>query len=213
MTAVRRWARIFVYVSGAAIALVSTVGQAEATPKEEAARAETSRGAAAYNLGHYDEAAQHYEEAYRLIQDPTLLFNIGQSYRLAGKTDKAIVAYRSYLRTAPDDAPARAQVERRVKELEQAALPAAAPVRTEVHPPSLASPPPPLTAAAPPTTALAFEPSPPTTDSPDSPIYKRWWFWGGIVALAAGTTAILLTGGHAASPTRGNTDPGVVTLR
>jgi len=90
-----------------------------AGPKEDAARAEVAAGTAAYNLGYYDDAARHYEEAYRQVPDPALLFNIGQAYRLAGKPDRAIVAYRSYLRTAPADAANRGQVEKRIPELEK----------------------------------------------------------------------------------------------
>ena len=84
----------------------------------EAARLATKRAAAAYNLGHYDEAASLYEEAYKLVPDPILLYDLGQSYRQADKLDKALIAYRSYLRTAPQDAPNREQVKKLVAELE-----------------------------------------------------------------------------------------------
>ena len=84
----------------------------------EAARVATKKATAAFNLGHYDEAASMYEEAYRLVPDPILLYDLGQSYRQANKLDKALTAYRSYLRTAPDDAPNRAKVQQWVGELE-----------------------------------------------------------------------------------------------
>jgi tetratricopeptide (TPR) repeat protein len=84
----------------------------------EAARIATKQATAAYNLGHYDEAASLYEEAYRRVPDPILLYDLGQSYRQADKLDKALTAYRSYLRTAPDDAPNRAKVQQWVGELE-----------------------------------------------------------------------------------------------
>ena len=76
-----------------------------AGPQENLARDQVKQAAAAYNLGHFDEAAEHYEEAYRLVPDPILLFNIAQSYRLGGKPDKALNAYRSFLRTSGPDAP------------------------------------------------------------------------------------------------------------
>jgi hypothetical protein len=78
-----------------------------------------SKATAAYNLGYYEDAARHYEEAYRLILDPTLLFNIGQAYRLAGKPERAITAYRSFLRTESGDATTRALVEKRIQELDK----------------------------------------------------------------------------------------------
>jgi len=84
----------------------------------EAARIATKQASAAYNLGHYDEAASLYEEAYKHVPDPILLYDLGQSYRQAEKLDKALTAYRSYLRTAPEDAPNRERVKQWVAELE-----------------------------------------------------------------------------------------------
>ena len=86
--------------------------------EREAARIATKQATAAYNLGHYDEAASLYEDAYKLVPDPILLYDLGQSYRQANKLDKALTAYRSYLRTAPDDAPIRAKVQQWVDDLE-----------------------------------------------------------------------------------------------
>jgi len=84
----------------------------------EAARVATKQASAAYNLGQYDEAASLYEEAYKHVPDPILLYDLGQSYRQANKLDKALTAYRSYLRTAPEDAPNRERVKQWVAELE-----------------------------------------------------------------------------------------------
>jgi hypothetical protein len=104
------------------LVVLLTAHMAWAGPTEdsdrEAARIATKQATAAYNLGHYDEAASQYEEAYRRVPDPILLYNLGQSYRQADKLDKALTAYRSYLRTAPDDAPNRAKVQQWVGELE-----------------------------------------------------------------------------------------------
>jgi hypothetical protein len=98
-------------------ARVAWAGQSEDSDRE-AARIATKQATAAYNLGHYDEASSLYEEAYKRVPDPVLLYNVGQSYRQADKLDKALTAYRSYLRTAPDDAPNRGRVEAWVRELE-----------------------------------------------------------------------------------------------
>src|SRR3954469_19888538 len=91
----------------------------------------------AYNLGNYDEAAARYEAAYRLVQDPALLFNIGQAFRLAGRTDKALAAYKGFLRTAPAGDPNRPAVRGGVAERERALRAA------EAHPPPEPPPPPP----------------------------------------------------------------------
>ncbi|MDZ4695428.1 MAG: tetratricopeptide repeat protein [Deltaproteobacteria bacterium] len=73
---------------------------AEASPKQEAIEY-ARKGNVAYNLGNYDEAAEQYEQAYRLVQDPNILFNIAQSYRLSNHPDKALASFKGFLRTAP----------------------------------------------------------------------------------------------------------------
>ncbi len=67
----------------------------------EQAREHYRKGTVAYDLQHYQEAAQEYEAAFRLKDDPAILFNLGQAYRLAGEYEKAIGFYRAYLRRSP----------------------------------------------------------------------------------------------------------------
>jgi tetratricopeptide (TPR) repeat protein len=104
----------------ATLLLMSHRVSAESTPDSdrEVARIATKQAAAAYNLGDYSEAASLYEKAYKLVPDPILLYDIGQSYRQGNKLDKALIAYRSYLRTAPENAPNREQVKKLIDELE-----------------------------------------------------------------------------------------------
>jgi tetratricopeptide (TPR) repeat protein len=177
--------------------------------QEAAAREQVKQATTAYNLGHFDEASQHYEEAYRLVQDPVLLFNIGQSYRLGEKPEKAITAYRSYLRTAGPDAPNRAVVEKHIAELKRqldedksaAAEPAQAPPVPTVTPAATAP------AVAPPIDLTALPPAPatspaadvtvttkatPSSEASSTPFYKTWWFWTGVgAAVVAGTVTAL----------------------
>lgn len=87
---------------------------------KDSAREYSRRASVAYNLGHYDEAADLYESAYRLVQDATLLFNIGQSSRLAGRPERALAAYKGFLRTAAPDDPNRAAVEVHAADMEKA---------------------------------------------------------------------------------------------
>ena len=84
---------------------------------KDAARAEWHQGGVAYNLGHYDEAAKHYEAAYTLVQDPAFLFNIAQSYRKGGKLDQSLDRYRAFLRTTSADASNRDTAEKFVEEI------------------------------------------------------------------------------------------------
>src|SRR5688500_8265976 len=102
----------------ASLVLLASIS-AWAGPNEDAARESTRKATVAYNLGSYEEAAGHYQAAYRLVQDPILLFNLGQSWRLGGQPERALAAYRSYLRTAPPNAQQRELVQRRIEELEQ----------------------------------------------------------------------------------------------
>jgi tetratricopeptide (TPR) repeat protein len=90
---------------------------AKAAKESAAARAERSSGIVALNLGRYDEAAQHFEAAYTLTQDPALLFSLGQAYRLAGKQEKALAAYNSFLRASTYSPRNRSQYEMTASEI------------------------------------------------------------------------------------------------
>jgi tetratricopeptide (TPR) repeat protein len=186
---------------GILVLIIAASPLAVAGPREEAAKESTKKGTAAYNLGSYDEAAKNYEEAYRLIQKPELLFNIGQSWRQAGKADKALTAYKSFLRTAPPEADNREQVERRVAELEK--------INSDMKeaqsaPPTgtMSGPTPPLPEPIP-MVSKTSEPDQAIVE--DSPFYSRWYFWAGTAAVVAGAvaTAVLLSSGDSRSTTCG----------
>jgi tetratricopeptide (TPR) repeat protein len=161
-----------------------------AGPNEDAARESTRKATVAFNVGAYDEAARHYEAAYRLVQDPILLFNLGQSWRLGGQPERALASYRAYLRTAPATAPNRELVERRIGELEAIVV---ASRRSQVAPP-----PNPLEPDQP-VGGLAVT----ATPEPERPAYKRWWFWAGTGALVAAVAVgaiVLSSGGGSRAP-------------
>ena len=71
-----------------------------------------------YDVGKYGEAINEYEQAYLLIEDAALLFNIGQAYRLWDRPEDAIRAYKNYLRRRPE-ASNRTDVERKIADLEK----------------------------------------------------------------------------------------------
>jgi tetratricopeptide (TPR) repeat protein len=193
-------------------ALPIAAGQKE---DASAAREHARRAAAAYNLGQYTEASHEFEAAYKLVQDPALLFNVGQSYRLGGEREKALTAYKSYLRTAPANAIDRQQAERWKAELEAAPAaatttgneaspaperaPRPADVTDSAAPVATIAPPPTAPLETPPAAVVNLSPPPPppegsTPSETDSPFYKRWWFWTLLGAAAAGTiTALILT--------------------
>jgi tetratricopeptide (TPR) repeat protein len=91
---------------------------AKGSHESDVARAERGKGTVALNLGQYDEAIDHFSEAYALTQDPVLLFNLGQAYRLAGRADKSLSSYSSFLRAAGGSAKYRAQLDRAAAEIE-----------------------------------------------------------------------------------------------
>lgn len=116
MNAGKVWCGISLLALMTAFALPARA-ESEAQKKQEAKeRHETAKRF--YDLGKYGEAIAEYEAAYLLIPDPNVLYNIGQAYRLWDKPEEAIRSYKSYLRQRPD-APNRADVEKRIAELER----------------------------------------------------------------------------------------------
>ena len=75
-------------------------GSAEADSMSEAKRL-AARAQVHYDLGEYGQAIADYEDAYRIAKTPGFLYNLAQSYRLAGDCVTASSMYRNYLRLAP----------------------------------------------------------------------------------------------------------------
>ena len=99
---------------GFVLALWPSLGAADESSR--AAMEHFRRGTRAYDLGHFTEAAAEYEKAYEAKENPALLYNLGQAYRGAGEHQKALNAYRAYLRNATD-APNREEVVRFIEAL------------------------------------------------------------------------------------------------
>lgn len=179
-----------------------------AQPPGDEAKARVRKATAEYNLGQYLEAAKDYEAVYLQTLDANLLFNVAQAYRLAGETEKAITAYRSYLRSNPP-AGQRSLAESKLRELEEKrvapagpALPA--PPAAAVAPAPTSAPVAPPPAAIPPTAAAVVAPAPdtnvlvsppPSEPPPSGAFYTRWPFWVAAGAVVAGgvVAAVLLS--------------------
>lgn len=179
------------------VCLGSGVAQAQSSSPSavEAAREHYRKGKIAFDLQRYLDAAHEYEAAYELKDDPALLFNIGQAYRLANEPQKAVGAYKSYLRNAPDVPPKRrAEIEARIAELQkivddQRRSQEAPPQGTEAGaPPTTTTPPPPSTTPPPPTTVTVK----PTETGHDTPAARRKRLIG--IGLMAGGGAVLVGG-------------------
>jgi len=125
--------------------LAFSVVPAQAQPETRLqAKERCEKAARLYDLGRYGEAIQEYEAAYLLVPDPNLLYNIGQAYRLWDKPEEAVRSYKNYLRNR-ENAPNRAEVEKRIVELERAVE---IRHRSEAAPPAPASGPSVLEASA-----------------------------------------------------------------
>jgi tetratricopeptide (TPR) repeat protein len=102
----------------ALLVLFAVRGLAESTPdSDQKARERYAAGDTAFSLGHYDDAIEAFEDAYRLSHRIGILYNIGLAYRraysLGGKPAqlrRALEMYESFLRQAGKVAD-RAQIE------------------------------------------------------------------------------------------------------
>ncbi len=89
------------------------------TPQQvEQARALFVEGSGHYQAGRLNEALDRFLAAWRLVPSPELAYNVARTYERIGDAQHGVEFYRHYLReAAPDDAE-RANVERRITELE-----------------------------------------------------------------------------------------------
>jgi len=200
----------------ALIALTLVAFDADGAPDRETMRQAGrafKEGDQAYKLGEYVKAIAAFEDAYRLSEDPIVLFNIAQSYRKQFGVDndrarlvKARDLYRTFLREVADAGMRSqaegllAEVEKLLAETEQAAVTPLPPVPTPA--PSVSAAPQPLPpAAVPGSDAEATELSGEAAARP-TPWYKRTWVWvaAGVVAAGAGAGVFLATRGTETEP-------------
>lgn len=159
-------------------------------------------GSKHFDLGEYELALTDFKEAYRIKDDPVLLYNIAQCHRLLKHNEEALRAYKTFLRRAPDS-PVRPEVEQRIVVLEEAIDKQN---RASTMPPdrvlggSKPETPPATTPAPAATTAPGTTAAPPTMDVSANqvsasaaprrrPLYKQWWLWtavGAVVVVGLG---------------------------
>jgi tetratricopeptide (TPR) repeat protein len=93
---------------------------------EERAGALVDEGNRHYNVAEYPEAIKAYKEAYKLIPEPLLLWNLAQAYRLDNDCTNALKFYKNYVREAPSGQ-FRAMADQRIPEMEACAKKASPP--------------------------------------------------------------------------------------
>ncbi|MBI2894490.1 MAG: PEGA domain-containing protein [Deltaproteobacteria bacterium] len=101
----------------------------------EEARRRYAQGVAFFRADRYEEAIAEFTEAYRLWQNPTILYSLAQSNEALLRVSRAIEHYRRYLETAPADDPRREEVESTIAGLDRllATVTIATNVRATVH--------------------------------------------------------------------------------
>jgi hypothetical protein len=140
--------RLKTSVSLLALLLLCLPATAHADERSEALQ-HYEKGRRAFDLGAYEEAAAEYASAYRIRDDPALLYNLGQAQRLANHPVEALRSYRMFLIRVPDAAN-RDEVERKIAELQKlSAQPKATPT-----PPSSGAAKAPVAASSTPSLAL-----------------------------------------------------------
>lgn len=187
-----------VFRVGVVVAIVLCCASgARAAPVDdvESARDHFAKGKRLYDLGRFADAASEYELAYQAKDDPALLFNIGQAYRLARQSSRALLAYKAYLRNVPDAAN-RAEVETWIRDLEASGSPAAA------RPPVVLSTKPPSPGVVTPLTTVSV-----AAPKPRRSIARKPWFWaaiiGGAAVVATGIAVGVVYGRRDPSPSVG----------
>jgi hypothetical protein len=80
----------------AILILAGTMARAEPSVEDrEKAKALFGSGTSHYNLSEFGDALHDFKEAYRLVNDPALLYNIAQCQRQVGAFDEAARLYRA----------------------------------------------------------------------------------------------------------------------
>lgn len=173
---------------------------------KERARELTREATLHYKLGEYEEALASYKEAFRVVQAPSLLFNIGQCQRLLGHNSDAVRSYKWYLRELPE-AENRAEVERLIAGLQasgggaEGAPRSQASARPQARPQPVADPAPSVAepAVKPEVLAPPVVATPQAVEATADPERREqssrtpWWLWGGAAAaLAVGVVAVVV---------------------
>jgi tetratricopeptide (TPR) repeat protein len=98
----------------------TTKGDAKGAPDAdvEKAREHLRKAGVHYDLQEFRKALTEFREAYRLKNDPVILFDMGQCDRKLGHYREAIDFYKSYLRKVPSVSN-RAEAERLIAESEK----------------------------------------------------------------------------------------------
>lgn len=83
------------------IVVVTLAALCSASQADPTAEMLYSEGQAAYDRADYVLAIDRWQESYRLSQEPALLYNVAQAYRMAGDCTHALSSYRQFVAADP----------------------------------------------------------------------------------------------------------------
>jgi tetratricopeptide (TPR) repeat protein len=171
------------------------------------------RASRAYDVGRFDDAIEEYQKVYEIGNDPAMLFNIAQAYRLNDRPADAVRFYRRYLELG-HNVRNREDVEQKIADLEKliGAPPERPSAAAQAAPPLAPSPAPAAPAAAPtsppPVQPVPLVPAPaaaapppaqaPPAATPASPTEARRWFAYSLLAIGAGGILLAVVEGSIA---------------
>ncbi len=189
-------ARVVIAVLIAALPLRSVGARAPEDRREV-------QGRTLFAKGDYQAALDVYATLFAEKGDAIYLRNVGRCYQKLEQPEKAINAFREYLRRAHVKRAEREEVDGFIKEMEDLQKQRAAttpPAAEPVHagpgatdtpppppPPAITEPPPPPQTSAPGATLTQEASQPePSSEGSEGSITGRWWFWTGLAVLVAG---------------------------
>jgi hypothetical protein len=153
----------------------------------------------AFAEGRYQDALDMFAKLYAEKLHPTYLRNIGRCYQNLQQPEKAINAFKDYLRQGKDITATEAkEVESYIAEMESMKKKQDDEAAAKAPPPS---PPVPIpvpipTPEEPKTSTVDLTEKPASTPPQAAPFYKRGWFWGVVgVVVVAGVVGGLYAGG------------------
>jgi len=188
-----------------AVILVVLFGARPAAACEaDDAKALYQKATGEFGIGNYEQAAAHFEAAFKLRPEPALLYNAAQAYRLAGKNQRALELYKNVVRLYASS-PQATEARRHVATLKQVAdvqensspppqVPPAAPPASPAPEISRVPQFAPAAPAPPPPVAMVAAPSPraPVLSADHRSIFASPWLWVGIGVVLLGAAAIAI---------------------
>jgi hypothetical protein len=102
MSVMKRMGRVLALALPLLLVTASGASAQQVSSSEQMARNIFEAGRAAYEAGRFDQALRYFQEAYDLSQRPALLFNIASAADRLQENQRAIEAYRAYLRAVPN---------------------------------------------------------------------------------------------------------------